>query len=801
MRTFTPLVRRCIAAIGAIVALACPTGALQAREYAPPLAKLVEGRLVIDDSPLPPADANAGVAIRLPDPWSVEHPGAKGYAWYLFDWPLAELPESIYAVYLPGTYVNLQVFVNETLVGTTGDLTGEPLHSWEQAPVFALPFALPRQGANRIAIRVLVPSTAYGGLDPIVVGPASAVRRLYLGDLFASSIGPTLVSVTVGVVGFFILVLWFRRRDPAYALFGTAAILWGIHTAVSILPAPLLPQPHWAVWWHALYMGFASILCLFCLRFTGVDWPAYRRLVVAFAFAVVPVLYLAEAFDAIAPVAVWVRAVGIVLVLAALFAVMRYAWRVRNTESVLLMLAGGVAASLAVHDWVAANDPYQIREVWLVPYAALGFLLLVGWILVDRFVRALNAAERANVELERRVAEKSAALTEQLARTQEAREAAEAADRGKSRFLAAASHDLRQPLHALGLLASRLPAHVRGDDGRGIAERMQRSVDSLDGLLSSLLDVSKLDAGAVEAHPEACALDAMFERVANDFAPVALDRGLSFAAVPTRLAVRSDPLLLERIVRNLVANALAFTARGGVVVGARRRGDSVAIEIWDSGLGIQPQDRARIFEEFVQVGNVERNRARGLGLGLAIVRRLAGLLGHRIELDSMPGRGTVFRVIVERAPAPSSSAADSASIASPQHAAFRGRHVVLIEDDDDVRDAMAGTLGDWGCRVTAADSLAAAQRAIATAQRDGSTPDALVVDYLLPGGSTGIEAIAGMRHVIGREVPALLVSGASAPEDLARIKASGFVLLHKPVAPAKLRAALAYLLRTSSVAG
>lgn len=175
------------------------------------------------------------------------------------------------------------------------------------------------------------------------------------------------------------------------------------------------------------------------------------------------------------------------------------------------------------------------------------------------------------------------------------------------------------------------------------------------------------------------------------------------------------------------------------------------------------------------------------------MRRLAGLLGHRIELDSKPGRGAVFRVIVERATTPSTIAA-SARLDPPRDAALAGRHVVVIEDDEDVRDAMAGMLAAWGCRVTAADGLAAAQRAIAAGQHQGSVPDAMVVDYLLPGGSTGVEAIAELRRVIGREVPAMLVSGASAPEDLARIKASGLLLLHKPVAPAKLRAALAFLL-------
>ncbi len=299
-----------------------------------------------------------------------------------------------------------------------------------------------------------------------------------------------------------------------------------------------------------------------------------------------------------------------------------------------------------------------------MPYAALAFLVLVGWILIDRFVRALNEAERSNVELERLVDEKSAALTAQLERTREARDAAEAADRAKSRFLAAASHDLRQPLHALGLFAAKLPEHVQDAEGARLADRMRHSVESLESLLSSLLDISRLDAGAIEPRPQAIALDALLDRLAGDFAPVALERGLKLAVVRTRLVVRSDPVLLERIARNLVDNALKHTRRGGVVVGARRRGSRVAIEVHDSGPGIPAEERERVFEEFYQIGNPERDRSRGLGLGLAIVRRLAGLLGHRIEVDSEPGRGSVFRVIVERED-PSAIVAEGAAAAPP----------------------------------------------------------------------------------------------------------------------------------------
>ncbi len=345
----------------ASVALACAAPA-DARP-GPPLATLVDGRLVLDASPLPPADPAAGVPIRLPDPWTVNRPDARGFAWYLFDWTLDDTPDGIYAIYLPGINTQAQVFVNDTLVGATGDLTGRMPQSWERSQAFAIPFALPRQGVNRVAIRVYVPVAWLAGLDPIVVGPSADIRRRAFTDLVVMTIGPALVSVTIVVLGLFILFLWVRRRDATYALFGASAILWGAHTLLSQLPISPIPEPHWSVWWHGMYMGFACLLSLFCIRFTGVDWRAYRRLVVAFALAVVPVLYVAYALGAFVAAAVSIRAGGIGLVAIALYAVARYAVRMRNTESALLFAAGAVSTAFAVHDWNAANDPYRIREV------------------------------------------------------------------------------------------------------------------------------------------------------------------------------------------------------------------------------------------------------------------------------------------------------------------------------------------------------------------------------------------------------------------------------------------------------
>jgi signal transduction histidine kinase/CheY-like chemotaxis protein len=456
----------------------------------------------------------------------------------------------------------------------------------------------------------------------------------------------------------------------------------------------------------------------------------------------------------------------------------------------LLLLAGAVSAAFAVHDWIVAQNASEIRPLMLVPYAGLAFLMLIGWILTDRFVRALNEFESLNASLEQRVVEKSEALEEQLAETRAARDAAETANRAKTRFLAAASHDLRQPLHALGLFAERLRDRTRDPKDAALVDRISTSVASLESLFSALLDISKLEAGVVVAEARPILLDPLFDRLANDFAPEALEKDLKFAVLPTARAVHSDPVLLERILRNLLSNALRYTNRGGVVMGARPRGRHVAIEIWDSGPGIATENLDRVFEEFYQIGNPERDRAHGLGLGLAIVRRLARLLGHDVRVASRPGHGTVFRILLEAVPAGTVMPETSviAGSADPLHAL----RVLVIDDDEPVREGMLQTLAAWGCTALVAADADAAIALCAGAPR----PDVLIADFRLPEGRDGIDAINRVRQALAHDIPAIVVSGESSSEELARITATGFLLLHKPVAPARLRAALSHLLRT-----
>jgi len=424
------------------------------------------------------------------------------------------------------------------------------------------------------------------------------------------------------------------------------------------------------------------------------------------------------------------------------------------------------------------GDPvHVITAVLLAVY--LGFVLFCAR-RMNRLLATSLAIRYENVDLIRE-------LREQKTAAEAARQAAEAANRAKSQFLAAASHDLRQPLHALGLFAGALRERIHYPEVRHIVDNINASVGALEALFNELLDISRLDAGAVTPNPVTFRMQQVFDRLATDFDPLAAEQGLTLRFVATRLRVHTDPVLIERVLRNLVANALRYTQRGGVVVGLRRAGAGLRLEVWDSGVGIPAAEQERVFEEFYQIGNPERDRARGLGLGLAIVRRLTRILGHRLEMASRLGKGTSFRVYLPRGQA-GAETNPAHSPAMPDSARLRGRHVVLIDDEPAVRDGMAALLLQWGCGVVTAGSL---EEALPLLRR---APDLAIADYRLRDGAVGADALRALQARFGADMPAILITGDTAPDRIREAKASGYHLLHKPVPPNRLKVLMAYLI-------
>ncbi len=372
----------------------------------------------------------------------------------------------------------------------------------------------------------------------------------------------------------------------------------------------------------------------------------------------------------------------------------------------------------------------------------------------------------------------------------------ELANSAKSRFLAAASHDLRQPLHALGLFVAQLRTAASAAERQRIVERIDTAVAMMNELFKALLDISRLDAGGLTPNITEFPVAKLFERVQTTFAGTAKDAGLGFRVVPTDAWVRSDFLLLEQILLNLVSNAVRYVARGGVLVGARRRGRDLRIEVWDTGPGIPDDQRQKIFGEFYRGSDPQHDRrglGGGLGLGLAIVDRLCSLLHHPIELTSEVGRGSRFSVIVPIVAARAEAAQPPAPAVSALNLAAE-KLIVVIDDDALALDGMGGLLRSWRCRVVAARSAAEALLDLADGERP---PDLVISDFHLSDQRTGIEAIEQLRATFGAPIPAFLVSGDISPALLQEAQHGGYHLLHKPVDPMPLRTMLNRLLKKS----
>jgi signal transduction histidine kinase/CheY-like chemotaxis protein len=395
----------------------------------------------------------------------------------------------------------------------------------------------------------------------------------------------------------------------------------------------------------------------------------------------------------------------------------------------------------------------------------------------DQFNSMARQLQESYVSLERKVQER----TQQL----------HSANQAKSRFLAAASHDLRQPLHALNLFIAQLSDEKDEAERGRLVKRIHAAVTAMNELFSALLDISKLDAGVLAPSISEFPVDHLLRRIETTFSAPAREKGLRLRVVPNRTWVRSDIILLERILLNLVSNAVRYTDRGGIVIGCRRQGDRLRLEVYDTGVGIPKDQRRSIFGEFYRLAGPDGDRQGGLGLGLAIVDRLCGLLDHPLELASTVGRGSIFSVSVPLAQA-HQLRMEPSGLPRPGNDAGRHKLVLVIDDDPLVRDGMQGLLQSWGYSVAAVDSEHAALTAVAV---QGRRPDLIISDYRLAHGKTGFEAIERLNRTCGASVPAFLISGDTAPERLREASASGYHLLHKPVSPMTLRAMVSQLLK------
>src|SRR5689334_424988 len=422
----------------------------------------------------------------------------------------------------------------------------------------------------------------------------------------------------------------------------------------------------------------------------------------------------------------------------------------------------------------------QDSEVYRSLFALGVVFVFTLWVVGRRSHRMMM--ENLTRELERQ------RLMEDLVRQTQALDEANYA---KTRFLAAASHDLRQPMQAVVLLVESLQERIREPEHKRIVESIRTSVVSMSALLNAILDVSKFDAGTVKVERSHFPVSQVLERLASEFALRARQKGLMFRVRPSHAVVETDPILLYRILANFCNNALQYTPTGGILVGCRRRGRGIAIEVWDTGIGIPEDQHREIFREFHQLANPHRDRGQGLGLGLAIVERTAKLLELPLSVRSREDAGSVFSLVVPRGDPRQVRIAETG-----RAEALDGCNVLVIEDEAEIRSAMSLLLEGWGARVIAAANVADADAELANLP---VAPHVALVDYRLPGPDGGVRVLERLRERYPGS-GGILITGDIGPEVLREAQAAGFEILHKPLRPARLRSLLGALYRRAASA-
>jgi signal transduction histidine kinase len=452
------------------------------------------------------------------------------------------------------------------------------------------------------------------------------------------------------------------------------------------------------------------------------------------------------------------------------------------TEEIGAMLYG-------LYLWVAIGNGFRYGR-WYLHYAQAfalaGFFLVIG---VSPFWQQHSILAAALVVTLVVVPGYVSVLVTRLhaasQRLQEARGEAEAANIAKSKFLAAASHDLRQPMQALSMYASVLEQRPSEPGVQRAVNGIKLSVTNLEQMFDSLLDISKIESGVVEPRMVAFPLQPLIDQVAEAERPIAAQKQLELRVVRTAASVKSDPALLERMLKNLVTNAIRYTQRGKIIIGCRRVcGGWLRLDVVDTGIGIALEEQERIFDEYYQLSGTS---AQGLGLGLPIVKSLGELLGHKVSVQSAPGRGSVFSIELERAFEPAPVQLPRAAPAAPL-----GRlNVALVDDDAEIRESVRLLLEGWGCRYVAGATVAEIEEEL---RAQSLKPDAVIVDYRLAGAMSGLQAIERLRGTFGEKLPALIITGTANPAFLQQ-RAAGIPFAIKPVAPGKLRAFLSQAVR------
>ncbi|NBD20232.1 response regulator [Aquabacterium fontiphilum] len=748
------------------------TGSAQAEP-----AILQPSAVVVRQATLAPgacSEHQPGRVVMLPDDWrglGMTVPGVACYRAKVYMERSPVIPWGLRIDRLPG---NHRVTINGIQMSTR-HMEGEVITSMATLPyLIELPVNVLLAGENDIEIDVRMNPFRKPGIGELQIGPLTEARQAYDQWVALTVDLPRIMNLSVAGMALFIVLAWRTRpHDRIFAYFGGLMLVMCGRNAFYFVETITWPAPVVDWLFFACQAVGTYYLSLFGLTYAQMSLERLRWPLRFIGFGL-PLLALMAMgtphLDTLRLLAYpLMMGCGVLVVIK----VVQTAWRKHWIESVAMTLGPvGTLVSVA-HDYLFLTPLLPVTDLYWTPYTAPVIFLGFALTLMGKFVEAMNMAERMNHILEERVADRTRAL--------------EAANQSKTRFLAAASHDLRQPTAAIGLLVSLLRQQTKAPESKDLINMLDEAVASMESLLVGLLDISRLDAGAVKPEFQSVSLHDVFQAVRVHEQSAAQAKGLRLRfRLPRTPAgqhpvLLTDPMLLHSVLRNLVSNAIRYTQRGGVLVAARRRGKHrIRIEVWDTGIGIPDDQRDRIFEEFYQVGNSARDRTKGIGLGLAIVRRMASILGERIELRSRPGRGSCFAIEL-----PLNLAATTATTTTEtRDLPLQGRSVWLVEDDLLLRRALTEMLRNWGAEVRAwpdAESLLDELPQLTLIPAD-ALPDAVITDYRLPGMS-GVQLMQHLHvqwRAKGRQLDAVVISGDTDPAELQRLSASGLTVLPKP---------------------
>lgn len=742
--------------------------------------------------------------ITLPSKWNNLPPpqasySRQGYASYSTTL-LLPIDSAPLGLYVPVFYRAGEFFINGHSVLKVGQVAQnkESEIPREKRSIIALP-----QGEQTIHLVIHVSSFHHidGGLNiPLEIAPLAQLENEERLRSF-SSVFLVGSSLSFAVYFFFIGLGPARRKDYVY-LAGAASIFTYTLRIAGTEQIWLFITPSMPALWTLRFEYYGLVLALptflYYLHYLfphNVNKQLCRGVLVLGLISFVLISVFPTEIYA------WIRDPWValyILTMAYCFYCIVQAIRQKQTDSYIV---GFIAIAVIL---TTSNDLFVWFNIFsgshLVNLTYLALLLGNASILTTRMIRSANREtvlsnqiRQLNTGLQKTVDLRTEQLAQKVQELDKQRLIAEQANSAKSKFLATASHDLRQPLHALGLFIGSLRFSHNDQEKVAIQDKLETTHGSLTELFDGLLDISKIDADAIDTEIQPVAVKLMLQKLQQEFQVSAAKKGLQIRLFGKEQCVMSDPLWLERIVRNLLSNALRYTQQGGVLLALRLRKGKVIIQVWDTGIGIPDNQLCYIFEEFTQLKNRQLAGRLGLGLGLSIVQKLSVILGHPITVQSAVGRGSVFTVETPKAEYTVTRLVSSQTVFDTNP--LNGKLIIVADDDLQILNAMRLMLEKWGCEVMCAESLSKVKHMLENAKK---WPDMLITDYRFSDAFTGLDIIQYVRQNVAKSIPALIVTGETSQEKVKRFKEAGIRVLHKPVQQAKIRLMLNHMSKESS---